>query len=75
MIVVFAGVLDGAIQGAIIGGIAGALAGLAMVIARMFQKPKPCPDCNAPLPKPSAKECPKCGCELDGKGEKLDKGH
>jgi hypothetical protein len=59
MCVVFAGVLEEAIRGAIIGGILGALAGLALLIARIFRKPKPCPDCQAPLPNPSAKQCRK----------------
>jgi hypothetical protein len=72
MFVVFAGILDGAIQGAIIGGVAGALAGLALVLVRMFQKPKPCPECKAPLPSPTAKECPKCGCRLNDKGQEQD---
>ena len=66
----FAGVVDGAINGAIIGAVAGVLGGLVAVLAAIFRK-KPCPDCKAPLPNPSAKECPKCGCRLDGKGGKL----
>jgi len=59
----------GMLEGAIIGAVAGGLGGL---MAVLFRKSKPCPDCKAPLPNPAARKCPKCGCRLNGKGEKLD---
>ena len=68
----FAGVLESAITGGIIGGVVGGLAALMMAI---FRKPKPCPDCKEPLPFPwlkPVKECPKCGCRVNAKGEKVD---
>ena len=64
----FAGILESAI----IGGIAG---GLGALVAALFAKKKPCPECKQPLPMPlfaPLKKCPKCGCRLNKKGEKLD---
>jgi hypothetical protein len=36
---------------------------------------RPCPQCKAPLPKAlgaPVRKCPKCGCEMNAKGEKID---
>ena len=70
MNVLLADMGDSVMRSAMIGAIAGAVAGLLVGVIAMFRK-KPCPECKKPLPSASAKECPKCGCRLDGKGNKL----
>ena len=68
MNVLFAGMLEGALIGGAIGLVGG-------VVAMIFRKGKPCPECGQPLPIPwvvPPKECPKCGCRLNAKGEKID---
>jgi hypothetical protein len=61
---------DSVLHSALIGGIIGAVVGLLAGVVAMFRK-KPCPECKKPLPSAGAKECPKCGCRLDGKGNKV----
>jgi hypothetical protein len=71
---------ESVIWGGIIGGIVG---GLAVVLAAMFGPRRKCPDCGDPLPKtrkPANRKqmlwggwtCPKCGCEVDRKGRKVE---
>jgi hypothetical protein len=67
----------GLVEGAIIGAVAGALVGVGMTVIAALRPGKPCPQCQKPLPKPMlgpVKSCPKCGCKLNPKGEKLDEG-
>jgi hypothetical protein len=62
----------GVLEGAIIGGCVGAAVAL---ISVLFRKNKVCPECKQPLPIPwikQVKECPKCGCPLNAKGEKIE---
>ncbi len=79
--VIFGGILEGAL----IGAVAGALAGLAVGVLKLLAPRKKCPDCGAALPairRPAGKRqamwggctCPKCGCEVDRKGRKIDGG-
>jgi ribosomal protein L37AE/L43A len=66
----FAGLVEGAIIGAVVG------AAVAL-ISMLFRTGKPCPECKQPLPIPWAspvKQCPKCGCRLNAKGEKIGDG-
>jgi hypothetical protein len=59
------------IYGAIAGAIVGLLVGLGF---KLFGKGKPCPQCQVPLPIPwfsAPRQCPKCGCKLNKKGEKV----
>lgn len=68
----------------LISGIAGAVAAvIAVGLYAAFQKPKECPQCGTPMPKvrkPANRRqmlwggwtCPKCGCELDRRGRKVD---
>ena len=61
----------GLIEGAIIGAVVGAAVAVINVFVR---RNKLCPDCKQPLPIPwvkEVKECPKCGCRLNAKGEKI----
>jgi hypothetical protein len=68
------------LMGAIVGGIAG---GLAVVLLALLMPPRKCPDCGEVLPKFRAPAgarqtfwggwtCPKCGCEMDRKGRKIE---
>jgi hypothetical protein len=66
----FAGILEGALIGAAVGVVVG-------LISVFFRKGKPCPDCKKPLPIGAwtpVKECPRCGCRLNAKGEKIEDG-
>ena len=74
--------LQGAIIGAIVGGIAGGLGVLIMALVMPHRK---CPDCGELFPrfrKPANRgqalwggyTCAKCGCEIDRKGRKIEKG-
>jgi hypothetical protein len=70
MMPLFAGVLEGALIGAVVGLVVG-------ILMMLLRPAKPCPECRQPLPKPffsPIRACPKCGCKLNAKGEKLDEG-
>ena len=67
------GFANGAIVGAIIGGAAAGIWGL---FVKLFPG-KPCPGCQARLPRTFFKPlpaCPLCRCELTPKGDKLADG-
>jgi hypothetical protein len=70
----------GAISGAIIGGLGG---GIAVLIWGLTRPSRKCPDCGEALPrirKPANRQqalwggttCPKCGCEMDRHGKKIN---
>jgi hypothetical protein len=73
------------LQGALIGGIVGGIAGgLAVLIIALVMPRRGCPDCGELFPrfrKPAnsrqalwgGNTCPKCGCEVDRKGRKIEK--
>ena len=74
--------MDGMIGGAIIGAVAGAIGGLVAALIILMQKPKKCPECDAPRPKirkpansrQAAKggwTCTECGCAMDRRGRKV----
>jgi hypothetical protein len=69
------------LTGALIGGAAGGLAALVLTLATPQRK---CPDCGEPIPRfrrPANRRqalwgggtCPKCGCEVDRRGRKIEK--
>jgi hypothetical protein len=76
--------MDGLPVGAIIGAVAGVVGGgLAVLVYGLLQKPRVCPECGTPAPKvrkPANRRqmlwggwtCPKCGCELDRRGRKVE---
>ena len=72
------GLLNGALYGGVIGGVT---AGLVVGLMALFQKPKTCPECDAPQPKSRMPKnrrqflrggwtCENYGCEIDRKGKK-----
>jgi hypothetical protein len=67
--------IAGVLEGAIIGGIAGAVVGLLLGVVMLFIPTRPCAACGVMLPKTlagPARVCPKCGCRMNAKGEKIE---
>ena len=73
MFVPFAGFMDGAIGNGAPSSAASRAAWPVwpVVVINLFRTPKLCPDCQAKLPMILGKKCPKCGCRLNAKGEKV----
>jgi hypothetical protein len=74
-------------RGLIAGGIGGAIGGVVVVLAFLVRSlvggPVKCPNCAEPMPtirKPKNRRqalwggwtCPKCGCELDRRGRRIE---
>jgi hypothetical protein len=66
-----------------VGVLCGVAAGVVVVIIALLRPAKKCPGCGEPLPKfrkpANSKQalwggwtCPKCGCQIDRKGNKIE---
>ena len=71
------------VSGLVAGAIGGVVGGLVALVIALVKKPVDCPDCGEPMPrfrKPANRRqalwggwtCPKCGCEVDRKGRKVE---
>jgi hypothetical protein len=77
---------EGMIRGAVVGAVLGVILGVLLLVARLFNllPSGKCPQCGEQLPqlrKPANRKqllwgggtCPKCGCEIDARGRKVEK--
>ncbi len=77
--------LAGALSGAIIGAVGGGLTVVLLALLALLAPQRKCPDCGERIPRlrqPANRRealwggatCPRCGCEVDRRGRKIERG-